>query len=80
MSKPVAAIVIAILSFSSNSLMKTMDKSDVFSILGGEFRVQISLTERKRKKYSLSCLVQREIYSVEAGTERREGGEGFLMD
>ena len=57
MSKPVAAIVIAILSFSSNSLMKTMDKSNVFSILGREFRVQIPSTERKRKKYSLSCLV-----------------------
>jgi hypothetical protein len=49
MSKPVAAIVIAIFSFSSNSLKKNGQKKAMYFPLEGEFRVGFQLRSGKEK-------------------------------
>lgn len=69
MSKPVAAIVIAILSFSSKSLR--MSKERHRHLLLEKFNAN-RYFKSNIYEHSLSCLVQWEIYPIEAGTESRE--------
>ena len=65
--------------FFQFSELEKMTKSNVFSIRR-RMPCEDIIAEEGKKKYSLSCLVQREIYSVKAGTERREGRVFWWID